>query len=105
MLGAVDGMAPLVFVLAERAHKFSSGAATTSVRARSRARRRGGGGCGYLPDGTSLTVSTQGMRVRTGAKHVMRGYGMPIKGGPERGDLIIEFVVVEDTTADGRVPG
>ena len=30
---------------------------------------------------------------------VMAGYGMPIKGGPARGDLIVEFVVLEDDRA------
>ena len=106
--GAVDGMAPLVFVLAERAHKFLERRGDDLAWRCSLTRAQARGGVRLrlpMPDGTSLTVSTQGMRVRTGAKHVMRGYGMPIKGGPERGDLIIEFVVVEDTTADGRVPG
>jgi DnaJ-class molecular chaperone len=49
-------------------------------------------------DGRELTVSTRALRVRDGARHVLRGEGMPVgagKGGAakQRGDLIIVFPV------------
>ncbi|KAJ1632175.1 hypothetical protein T492DRAFT_612581 [Pavlovales sp. CCMP2436] len=49
-------------------------------------------------DGRELLVSTKGLRVREGSRHVLRGEGMPLAapqgtGAGRRGDLIIVFSV------------
>jgi len=36
--------------------------------------------------------------IRHGQKKVVKGYGMPIKGGPGKGDLIIEFHIKKDVS-------
>jgi hypothetical protein len=62
-----------------------------------------------LPDGSTLEVRTdsatkswegeggsgskEGGVVRTGDVRRIRGRRMPVKGGPERGDVVIQFTV------------
>lgn len=47
-----------------------------------------------LPDGTTVDVLTEDiLPIRDGDTKLIPGKGMPIKGGPYRGDLIIEFQV------------
>ena len=49
---------------------------------------------GVLLDGSDLVVRTNPGEVRSnGGTKREAGKGMPIKGGPSRGDLIIEFVI------------
>ena len=45
--------------------------------------------------GGQVKVSTKGERVYHGGAMAIGGHGMPIKGGPERGNLVIEFNIVD----------
>ena len=48
-----------------------------------------------LPDGTTLEIeSKKGTRSRQQMK--VQGRGMPMKGGGQKGDVLIEFIVVND---------
>ena len=44
-------------------------------------------------DGSSVRLSTKGERTYGGSCKAIAGMGMPIKGGPARGALIIDFRV------------
>ena len=47
-----------------------------------------------LPDGTDIEILTNDiLPIQNGSSKRIKGKGMPIKGGPERGDLIIKFQV------------
>jgi len=46
-----------------------------------------------LLDGTEHKVQTEPRQIFHGYCSVARGKGMPIKGGPKRGDLKIEFKI------------
>ena len=48
-----------------------------------------------MPDGSEVKVSTKGERVYHGGAMAIAGHGMPIKGGPSRGNLIIEFSICD----------
>jgi DnaJ-class molecular chaperone len=48
-----------------------------------------------LFDGKSYILSTAGQQVYDGKRMVVRGMGMPIKGGPEKGNLVIDFKIVD----------
>ena len=42
-----------------------------------------------------VKVSTKGERVYHGGAMAIAGHGMPIKGGPARGNLVIEFKITD----------
>jgi DnaJ-class molecular chaperone len=48
-----------------------------------------------LFDGKSYTLSTAGQQVYDGRRMVVRGMGMPIKGGPDRGNLVVDFKITD----------
>ena len=55
------------------------------------------------PSNNYLEIIMQGdnneeIPIRHGQKKVVKGYGMPIKGGPDKGDLIIEFHIKRDVS-------
>jgi DnaJ-class molecular chaperone len=52
-----------------------------------------------LPTGEVWFVESGGAGVSNGEKQIILAKGMPIKGGPERGDLIVEFRVRRSTTS------
>ena len=48
-----------------------------------------------MPDGKIVEIYTEDVTIpiRTGDRKVVPGKGMPVKGGPKRGDLIVQFEV------------
>jgi len=52
-----------------------------------------------LPGGDSAFVKTKPEQIVQGQAITVRGKGMPIKGGPARGDLIAEFRINEESDA------
>lgn len=95
---AKDGFPPMAFVLKEKRHPYLKRDGNDLLWRCSISQRQADRGAKLsipLPDGETLTISTKDqVPTRNGQKLVVAGKGMPIKGGPERGDLVIEFRIV-----------
>jgi len=92
-----DDGGKLVFVLKEKAHRWFTRRGNDLVwKCKLTAAQVEKGVKLTIPmlDGSDLVVRTNPGEVRSnGGTKREAGKGMPIKGGPSRGDLIIEFVI------------
>eukprot|EP00566_Odontella_aurita_P023568 CAMPEP_0113528812 /NCGR_PEP_ID=MMETSP0015_2-20120614/2049_1 /TAXON_ID=2838 /ORGANISM="Odontella" /LENGTH=209 /DNA_ID=CAMNT_0000427379 /DNA_START=50 /DNA_END=679 /DNA_ORIENTATION=+ /assembly_acc=CAM_ASM_000160 len=97
---AKDGFPPITFILKEKPHLFLKRVGNNlhwPCSISTRQAERGAKLSIPLPDGETLTVSTRDrIPTKDGERMVVTGKGMPIKGGPERGDLVIVFRVIPE---------
>lgn len=95
-----DGFPPVTFVLKERPHKFLVREGNDlKWKCKLNAKQAENGAKLRLPLPGEKTFSTlipeDRLPVRDGDTITIVGKGMPVKGGPERGDLIIEFKIID----------
>ena len=96
---ARGGFPPMIFVLREKPHPYLKREGDDLLwkcRISKIQSEKGAKLTIPLPDGEILNVLTKEKApTRSGQRMTVVGKGMPIKGGPQRGDLIIEFQVSE----------
>lgn len=102
---AQDGFPPITFVLKEKRHSFLKRQGDDLIwqcRITASQAAKGAKLNIPLPSAESVSVSTQDRApIENGDTMTIAGKGMPIKGGPNRGDLIIKFLIV-NSASNGR---
>jgi len=91
-----SGFPPITFILREKEHSFLTRKGDDLVWKCAVTPRQAEKGIRLkipLPGGdlVDIVLSEDDLPVCNNQKKIVRGKGMPIKGGPEKGDLIIEF--------------
>uniref|UniRef100_A0A7S2R0Q7 Chaperone DnaJ C-terminal domain-containing protein n=1 Tax=Eucampia antarctica TaxID=49252 RepID=A0A7S2R0Q7_9STRA len=90
-----DGFPSLSFILDEKKHRFFRRINNDIVWKCNISQNQAEKGVKIkvpLLDGNLLEILVQdGISIQQGQRKIIKGKGMPIKGGPKRGDLIIEF--------------
>mmetsp|Transcript_4811 Transcript_4811/g.10213 ORF Transcript_4811/g.10213 Transcript_4811/m.10213 type:complete len:404 (+) Transcript_4811:144-1355(+) len=100
-----EGFPPITFVLKEKPHSFLKRQGDDLIwqcRITASQAEKGAKLTIPLPSAESVSVSTQDRApIENGDTITIAGKGMPIKGGPDRGDLIIKFLVASSASYGG----
>jgi len=95
-----SGFPPMIFVLKEKPHPYLKRQVNDLLwvcKLTSKQAEKGANLKVPLPDGSTTELTTTDRApISLGDVIILRGKGMPIKGGPERGDLVIEFQIISD---------
>lgn len=100
---SANGFPAMTFVITEKKHAFLERRGNDlwyRCKVTNRQAEKGAQIKIPLPDGEILNFSTKDeVPTKEGHTMTLRGKGMPIKGGPQRGNLIVEFHIVPQSTA------